>query len=540
MPTDRDQLWSTDAVAAAILDGQTLIVYRDKLLRIPDKWLTAHPGGNLALLHLVGRDATDEIEAYHSDETLALVPRYSVGRVQNTLDKPWVPFVPPLMSGWVRRPDSQGKQSWFREAQDQRSQVNTEDSPSSQIMVLPTDAQSLSEKGPTIATITAPPSNLSLTQQAQHSKAYRELHQRVTDADLYKTPYITGYGPEVARYILFACVSVYAYSNQWFKTSALFLGFLWHQLVFTAHDLGHMGVTHDWALDRLIAIGIADFIGGLSIGWWVNNHNVHHIVTNHPSHDPDIQHIPFFAISTQFFSSLWSSYYKKTMALDGPAKYLISIQHKLFYIVMSLARFNLYSNSYLYLYQKAFDTQRARGGKWAFRLEVLGIVVFWTWYSRVLYNTGSWQNALIYLLISNVTPSPLHVQIVLSHFSMSTADLGPTESFPHRQLRTTTDVICPDSIGFIHGGLQLQVTHHLFPRLPRHNLRKASVLVKQYCQEQGLDYAEFGFIDGNMDVIGVLRNVAEQVKIVGKVANAEVHEAVEKSAIALEKQGNSG
>jgi hypothetical protein len=44
---------------------------------------------------------------------------------------------------------------------------------------------------------------------------------------------------------------------------------MWHQLVFTVHDLGHMGVTHNWTIDRLLAILIADFIGGLSIGWWV-------------------------------------------------------------------------------------------------------------------------------------------------------------------------------------------------------------------------------------------------------------------------------
>lgn len=117
---------------------------------------------------------------------------------------------------------------------------------------------------------------------------------------------------------------------------------------------------------------------------------------------------------------------------------------------------------------------------------------------------------------------------MLSHFSMSTADLGPTESFADRQLRTTTDVICPESIGWIHGGLQLQVTHHLFPRLPRHNLKAASLLVKEFAAEQGLVYAEFGWISGNQDVLGVLKSVADQVKIIGTVAEAEAKEAVDK------------
>lgn len=136
--------------------------------------------------------------------------------------------------------------------------------------------------------------------------------------------------------------------------------------------------------------------------------------------------------------------------------------------------------------------------------------------------------ALAYLLTSHLVTSPLHVQIVLSHFAMSTDDLGPTESFPHRQLRTTTDVICPPYLAFLHGGLHLQVTHHLFPRLPRHNLREASVLVKQFAREQGLSYAEFGFIGGNRAVLGVLKAVAEQARILGTVAENGIQEAMKK------------
>lgn len=60
--------------------------------------------------------------------------------------------------------------------------------------------------------------------------------------------------------------------------------------------------------------------------------------------------------------------------------------------------------------------------------------------------------------------------------------------------------------------------------------------MKQFAEENGLTYAEFGFIAGNQDVLGVLRNVAEQVKIVGMVAQSEVVEAVEKSAPELKNK----
>jgi len=52
--------------------------------------------------------------------------------------------------------------------------------------------------------------------------------------------------------------------------------------------------------------------------------------------------------------------------------------------------------------------------------------------------------------------------------------------------------------------------------------------VKEFAREQGLVYAEFGFISGNGEVLSVLKNVAEQARIVGMVAGHEICQAMEK------------
>ncbi|GJE87650.1 fatty acid/sphingolipid desaturase [Phanerochaete sordida] len=523
--------WTRDQVAQRILAGETLFILQNKVIRVPPSWLKAHPGGALAILHFVGRNATDEVDAFHSEETLRKIGAYAVAEVE-VGGHGWESFLPPVMSGWVRKVGTDGQMQWHREATTLRPlpEEVSELSPSSQILLVRREQLELeAQRGPTFDTLQPGPSTLSPKVQAEHSKAYKELHRRVTDAGLYKTRYITGYGPEIVRYVSFVLLAIFFYHKSWFLTSAFFLGLYWHQVTFTAHDLGHLGVTHDWVIDRTIAMLVANLSGGLSIGWWVDNHNIHHLVTNHPTHDPDIQHLPFFAISPVFFTSLWSSYYKRVMAFDAFAKVLITVQHKLFYVIMGLARFNLYANSYAFLAKTAFQPPKAKGGRWWWWTEVTFLGLFYCWYIRVLRGCGSWPVALGYLLISNVVPSPLHVQIVLSHFSRSTADLGVKESFLARQLRTTVDVICSPSIEWIHGGLHLQVTHHLFPRLPRHNLRAASALVKEYAEKEGLEYAEFGFIDGNSEVRGVLRQVAEQAKIVGMVADAHVKEHMQGS-----------
>ena len=235
---------SRQDVAERICAGQHLIVFHDLLLRIPISWLQAHPGGSLPLLHFVGRDATDEILAYHSEHTLTQVKRFAIARL-DLPDGLWQPFLPPIVSGWVQ---NFSNHQWLRENS----------------LLLDNDP------APTLDTLSPPPSTLSLHLQAQHAQAYRQLHKRIIDAGLYNTPYISGYGPELARYLFLAAISTYTYLHNWLISSAIALGLMWHQLVFTAHDLGHMGVTHDWTTDRLLAILVGNFIGGLSIGWWVD------------------------------------------------------------------------------------------------------------------------------------------------------------------------------------------------------------------------------------------------------------------------------
>ena len=50
------------------------------------------------------------------------------------------------------------------------------------------------------------------------------------------------------------------------------------------------------------------------------------VVTNHPEHDPDIQHVPFFAITPKFFDNLYSTYYRRTMLFDAASRFFVSIQ----------------------------------------------------------------------------------------------------------------------------------------------------------------------------------------------------------------------
>lgn len=59
---DRDRILTPRMVEGMIAEGHVIVMYDGMVLRL-DSWLEKHPGGRLAILHMVGKDATDEIKA---------------------------------------------------------------------------------------------------------------------------------------------------------------------------------------------------------------------------------------------------------------------------------------------------------------------------------------------------------------------------------------------------------------------------------------------------------------------------------------------
>ncbi|KAB8278446.1 fatty acid desaturase-domain-containing protein [Aspergillus minisclerotigenes] len=527
-PSRKDTILSRRWIEGQIAEGKHVIVYDDRVLRV-DAWIKFHPGGDKSIKHMVGKDATDEINALHSKEARQRMLAFQIGRIQG----PWLNFLPPIQGGKFRPyteatctsdEDSSGQDlstppSPIFDSVDAKSGLRRRKSVSSDTSV--SSATSEFEPKPffldartqeeIVLDVTKYPS-LDTESQESIKKKYRALDQRIRDEGLYNCNYFS-YFIECCRYTLFAALSYTFLRSGWYATSGFFLGCFWHQLVFTAHDSGHMGITHHFHVDSVIGIIIADYLGGLSLGWWKRNHNVHHIVTNAPEHDPDIEHMPFFAISHRFLTSLRSTYYERIMTFDAFANFMLRYQNYLYYPILLFGRFNLYRLSWEYL---LCGQAPKKGPAWWHRwFEMAGQVFFWYWfgYAVVYRSIPDWSSRLIFILISHMVTAPLHVQITLSHFAMSTADLGVNESFPQKMLRTTMDVDCPTWLDFFHGGLQFQAIHHLYPRIPRHNLRRTQKLVMEFCRDTGIPYAVFTFYDGNKEVIGKLGDVAKQVRI---------------------------
>ncbi len=53
---------SRQEIEAQIAEGRHIIIVDGKVLKV-DAWIPFHPGGDKAIKHMVGRDATDEVNA---------------------------------------------------------------------------------------------------------------------------------------------------------------------------------------------------------------------------------------------------------------------------------------------------------------------------------------------------------------------------------------------------------------------------------------------------------------------------------------------
>jgi sphingolipid 8-(E)-desaturase len=62
---ERYKVLSRETVYKLITKGHLIVIANGRVLRL-DKWIDRHPGGEKTVLHMVGRDATDEINMYFS------------------------------------------------------------------------------------------------------------------------------------------------------------------------------------------------------------------------------------------------------------------------------------------------------------------------------------------------------------------------------------------------------------------------------------------------------------------------------------------
>jgi sphingolipid 8-(E)-desaturase len=59
----KTRLFTRREIEGMIAEGRLIFIFDDRVIKA-DSWLKFHPGGSTSIKHMVGRDATDEVNAY--------------------------------------------------------------------------------------------------------------------------------------------------------------------------------------------------------------------------------------------------------------------------------------------------------------------------------------------------------------------------------------------------------------------------------------------------------------------------------------------
>jgi fatty acid desaturase len=79
--------------------------------------------------------------------------------------------------------------------------------------------------------------------------------------------------------------------------------------------------------------------------------------------------------------------------------------------------------------------------------------------------------------------------------------------FLRRQVLTSRNVTGGWLTDLALGGLNYQIEHHLFPSMPRQNLRRAQPLVREFCRQRELAYCQTSLIDSYAQALRHLNTV---------------------------------
>ena len=99
-----------------------------------------------------------------------------------------------------------------------------------------------------------------------------------------------------------------------------------------------------------------------------------------------------------------------------------------------------------------------------------------------------------------------------NHKGMPTLTEADQLDFVRRQVLTSRNVAGSRLVDFVLGGLNYQIEHHLFPNMPRPNLRHAQPLVRAFCAQHGLPYVEASLVGSYAEAVRHLHAVGAPLR----------------------------
>lgn len=281
--------------------------------------------------------------------------------------------------------------------------------------------------------------------------------------DLFKADYFFEAVQMLHTIAFFFLATYYSYSYPLFAAFCLGFGTL------IGGWVGHQADHQRDNLMRPINDYYATLCNGLSTHWWSTKHNLHHLSTNEMDHDGDISLAPWLYLWTpNKENDSWNR----------------SIQHVYFSALYSILQIKWQFDSLVW----TWTHKRYK--------EFILLVVHWCWYACL-----PWQVWVLGTLLTGtvsawvVTASHQAETMLQGKRDFSKEEVVKSKYQIHdyltHQVATTRNIDMNSwFLNYVCGGMQYQIEHHIFPRIPLYKLSTVKPLIQQYCAERGIDYRE--------------------------------------------------
>jgi fatty acid desaturase len=278
----------------------------------------------------------------------------------------------------------------------------------------------------------------------------------------------------------------------WQLLVAVLLAAVFTHMGFIGHDAGHSQIFRTRRANYLVGLVHGNLAIGLSYGWWVDKHNRHHAHPNQEDMDPDID------IGAMAFTS------GQAQGKRGVVRFIARYQQFLFLPLLLLEAVQLHLSSI-----RALLRRGVRNRSW----EALLLVGHVAGYLTLVFLVLSPAKAVVFILVQQALFGLyLGLSFAPNHKGMPILSRDDQTDFLRRQVITSRNVRGGWLVDFVLGGLNYQIEHHLFPSMPRPNLRHSKAIVRAYCERHAVPYLETSLLRSYAQALGHLHAVGQPLR----------------------------
>ena len=277
----------------------------------------------------------------------------------------------------------------------------------------------------------------------------------------------------------------------WQMLIAVFVAMVLTQFSFIGHDAGHHQILRSRRGNDLLGYAHGA-VTGISYQWWVGKHNQHHANPNHEDEDPDI------AIAALAFS------HDQSRAKRGLNRWVTKHQALLFFPLLLVESVMLRVSSVQAMLRRELRSTRLEAGL------LIGHHVA---YLAAVFLVLSPLKGIVFIAVhQGLMGVYLGCSFAPNHKGMPILAKGEKVDYLRKQVLTSRNISGGRWVDFLLGGLNYQIEHHLFPSMPRPNLRRAQPLVSEFCARHGISYSQCGLFRSYAEVLRHLHAVGAPLR----------------------------